>query len=328
MGKIKLGISLYCFTKEYATGEFTFEDCVKTAKELGAAGYEIVASQMIPSYPNVDVEFLEQVKQCTDKYGISPICYGANMDCGMIKGRDLSIDEMVERCIIDIKSAAKLGCKIIRQQYLLSPEGLRRIEPYARLYGVKVGIEMHNPETPSSANMLEYINVIKETKSSYIGLIPDFGCFAIKPNKPHWDAAIEAGAEEKHLNMAAQMKYDGVPLKEAIEELRKVNANEAVFGALQGMYGFVTFYNHPDLEGLKRIMPYCIHFHGKFHYLDKENKEVSIPYEDLLPLIQNSDFEGYIMSEYEDHVSGNAVEMTKKHIQLENNILNSSTQPI
>ncbi len=321
MSDIKLGISLYCFTNEYAKLEFSLEDCVRTAAELGATGYEIVAAQMIPSYPNVSDEFLAQVKEWKDKYGIAPVSYGANMDCGMVKGRDLTLEEMVRRAIIDIKSASKLGCKIVRQQYLLSAEGLRRIEPYARMYGIKVGIEMHNPETPKSKAMLEYLKVIKEVGSEYIGLIPDFGCFATKPNKPHWEEALKNGADEKHLELAAQMRYDGLDFNQASEKLKEVGAAPAVFVALQGMYGFVTFYNEPDVEGLKEIMPYCIHFHGKFHYLDENNVEASIPYDKVLEVIKDSDFSGYIVSEYENQASGDAVLMTKRHLEMEKAIL-------
>jgi hypothetical protein len=35
MGKIYLGATLFCFTKEYANGTFSFEDCVRKAAECG-----------------------------------------------------------------------------------------------------------------------------------------------------------------------------------------------------------------------------------------------------------------------------------------------------
>lgn len=66
------------------------------------------------------------------------------------------------------------------------------------------------------------------------------------------------------------------------------------------MYGFVTFYKKPDIEGLKKILPYCVEMHGKFHYV-RDLHEHSIPYEDILPIIRGSEYAGYIMSEYEDH---------------------------
>lgn len=321
MSEINLGISLFCFTREYATGYFSFEDCVRTAAEFGATGYEIVASQMIPSYPTVSDEFLAEVESCREKYGISPISYGANMDKGVLSHRHLTLDEMVERTIIDIKSAAKLGCKIVRQQYLLSPEGLKRIIPYAEYYGIKVGIELHNPETPSSPRIQEFLNVIIKSGSSYIGLIPDFGSFATKPNKPHWDEAIAKGADEEHLKLAAELRYEGVDFNTAKERLKLAGAADSVFVALQGMYGYVTFHKTPDFVGLKEIMPYCIHFHGKFHYLDSNNEEASIPYKEILSIIKESEFKGYIVSEYEDHASGKAVEMTRRQMLMQKTIL-------
>lgn len=323
MSRIKLGITLYCYTAEYARGIFSFEDCVAAAAANGVEGYEIVATQMIPSYPFISDEFAGRVQALKQQYGIGPVCYAANMDRGMLQDRDLTEDEMVARCINDIRCAHTLGCTILRQQFLLSPAGLRRVAPYAERYGVKVGIEIHNPETPSTAITQEYLRVIKESGSAYLGLIPDFGCFATKPNKPHWDEALSKGAPLKHLELAAQLRYDGVPLREAMERLKAAGANDAVFGAFQGMYGFVTFYKEPDLKGLEEILPHCIHFHGKFHYLDENNVEASIPYADILPVIAKSAFTGYIMSEYEDHVSGRAVEMTRRHILMEKAILGS-----
>ena len=70
------------------------------------------------------------------------------MDRGILKDRDLTEDEMVARAITDIISANKLGCTVMREQYLLSPSGLARIAPIAEAYNVHVGIEIHNPESP------------------------------------------------------------------------------------------------------------------------------------------------------------------------------------
>lgn len=133
-----------------------------------------MATQMIPSYPFVSDEFVEFINKCKEKYGIGPICYSANMDRGMLKDRDLTEDEMVARAITDIMSANKLGCTVMREQYLLSPEGLKRIAPYAEAYNVHVGIEIHNPESPITPAIMDYVKVIEETGSKYIGFVPDF----------------------------------------------------------------------------------------------------------------------------------------------------------
>ena len=68
-------------------------------------------------------------------------------------------------------------------------------------------------------------------------------------------------------------------------------------------------------------MPHCFHMHGKFHYLYEDLTEASIPYEEILNVVKESDYNGYIVSEYEDHESGNALLMTARHQQMMRKIL-------
>jgi hypothetical protein len=87
------------------------------------------------------------------------------------------------------------------------------------------------------------------------------------------------------------------------------------------MYGFVQFHKTPDLEGLKNILPYCFEFHGKCHYVGEDLKEASIPYEEVLPVILDSDYEGYIMAEFEDEGGYDEIEMTRHDIAMINKIV-------
>lgn len=325
MGEIKLGATLFCYTGEYARYEYDFEECVKQAALAGASGYEIVGTQMIPSYPNISDEFLGEVQRLKEVYGIGPVGYGANNDRGMLWDRDLSDDEMLADTIIDLKTANRLGCKVMRSQYMLSPAAFERLAPYAQLYDVKVGIEIHNPETPMSPAMQEYLKVIQKTGSKYLGFVMDFGCFAVAPNKPMWDEALRMGVKEEHLQLAADCRYQGLPIEETQKKLAEAGANPAVQRALQGMYGFVQFRPREELTGLldelKEILPYCFEMHGKFHYLSEDGKEPSIPYEEILTMIKNSDFSGYIISEFEDELNSGGYEFTRRHLAMEKRIL-------
>lgn len=321
MSNVKLGVSLYCFTKEYASGEYTLEDCIRRCAELGVDGFEIVATQMISSYPYISDKFLGQISGYAAEYGVRPICYGANTDRGMRYDRDLNEKELLQTTIRDIKSAHKLGCKIMRAQYLLSPKVMGLVAPYAEEYGIKVGIEIHNPETPTSPIMQEYLEVYEKTNSKFIGFVPDFGAFANKPNIDSYQGALSRGANKEMLDFAVALRYDNVTLPQAMKQLMEKGADAQVMASFHAMYGFLAFYNEPDLEGLKIIMPYCFHFHGKFHHIKEDGMEMSIPYEKILPIIKESGFDGYIMSEFEGHASGDAWEMTQKHIAMERKIL-------
>lgn len=320
MSRMKLGATLFCYGTEYARYQYDFEECVKQAYLAGAEGYEIVGTQMIPSYPNVSDDFLGMIQRLKAKYGIAPVGYGANNDKGMLHDRNLTDDEMLADTIIDLKTAHKLGCKVMRSQYMLSPKAFERLTPYAELYGVKVGIEIHNPESPLSPLMRRYLEVMKRTNSPYLGFIPDFGCFAIAPNKPHWLKALKAGVEEEHLQLAADLRRQGVPLEEAREKLMAMGAHPAINQTLQGMYGFVQFKPKEELprmlEELTEILPYCVEFHAKFHYLDEDLVEPSIPYQEILEVIKKSDFDGYLISEYEDELYCGGTEFTKRQLAM------------
>ena len=63
MADIKAGITLFSLGTAYLKGELDLEGVIRTAAEMGAEGYEIVASQMIPSYPYVSDEFVEFINE-------------------------------------------------------------------------------------------------------------------------------------------------------------------------------------------------------------------------------------------------------------------------
>lgn len=325
MSDIKLGATLFCYGTEYARYEYDFEECVKQAKLAGAEGYEIVATQMIPSYPNVSDEFLGQVHALKEKYGIGPVSYAANNDKGMRCDRNLTDDEMLADAIIDLKAANKLGCKVMRVQYMMSPEAFERLAPYAELFDVRCGIEIHNPETPGSSCMQRYLDVIKRTGSEYLGFVPDFGFLSVQPNRPQWMKALEAGVKEEHLQLAAQLRREGVSQEEATKKVMEAGASPAIMPALAGMFGFVQFHDEKDLPGmlqeLRDILPYSFECHGKFHYLDEQCHEASIPYNEILPVLAEEGYKGYLICEYEDELYCGGTEFTRRQMIMEKNLL-------
>lgn len=96
---------------------------------------------------------------------------------------------------------------------------------------------------------------------------------------------------------------------------------------LDSMYGFVQFRKSckKEMEGLKKIMPYCFEMHGKCHYVDENLHEVSIPYEDIIPVIADSEYNGYIVTEYEDEGGYNAVEQTTRHVAMVKKLLGNKS---
>ena len=324
-GKLKLSATLFCYGTEYARFQYDFEECVKQAALAGAQGYEIVGTQMIPSYPNVSDEFLGMVNRLKAEYGIAPTSYGANNDKGMRPDRNLTDDEMLADAILDLKAAHRLGAKVMRVQYMMSPEAFGRLATYAELYDVRCGIEIHNPETPSSEVMQAYLDVIKKSGSKHIGFVPDFGFLAVEPNYPAWQKALEAGVKEEHLQLAAKLRREGATQDEAVRCVLEAGASPAILGVVAGMWGFVQFHDRKDLPDLLKqledILPYSVECHCKFHYLDENCKEGSIPYEEIFELLKKSGYEGYLVCEYEDELYCGGTAYTRRMLEMEKRLL-------
>lgn len=220
--------------------------------------------------------------------------------------------------IRDIKNAHKMGCRVVREQFLIGAENFIRLAPYAEAYGIKVGIEIHNPDSPVSPMIMEYREKIENSGSEYLGFLPDFGCFATKPNKMSWDDALKAGGNEKLLEMARDMRYEGKTEDEAGRVLSENGATNTELSVLRDMYGFLQFKKDisKELQGLKDILPYCFHMHGKYHYLSEELVEASIPYPEIMQIVKDSDYSGYIVSEYERYHSDESIEMLSRHLKM------------
>lgn len=318
MSDIKLGVTLYSFSTEYCSGSMDLEDCIRKAHEFGAKGFEIVATQMIDSYPFVSDEFLGRFRDICERYDMTPVSYGANMDKGLYRNREMTDDEMVQFAIRDIRNAHKLGCKVMREQFLIGPENFARLAPYAEAYNVKVGIEIHNPDYPHSPMVDSFIEAIQKSGSKYLGFVPDFGCFANKPNKMLWDNSVAAGANKDILEMIRDMRWDGIAQDEAQKRAVEAGAGKPELEFLRDSFGTFQFRKDvtPLLEGLKDMMPMCFHMHGKFHNVSENLEEAAIPYKEILEVIKASDYDGYIVSEFEQYNSGCTDEYLSRHIRM------------
>src|SRR6516225_2584419 len=102
---IKRGVSLYSFQEEYFLRKMTLEDCISKAASFGAKGIEIIGEQMVPGFPKLTAEFLEQWSGWMKKYGTTPVCHDMFLDFKKFKGKRLSQEEQLQSIIRDLQFA-------------------------------------------------------------------------------------------------------------------------------------------------------------------------------------------------------------------------------
>ena len=315
--KVKLGVRFFSFRNQYP-----YEEALEKIKAMGKDAFDITASQTVPGYPWPSDEYIDYFVSTYKKHGMQLISYDGNIDKGIRSDRQLNDDEMFFYALNDITYAVRFGAKIHRIQWHLPAHVLEKLAPYCEMYQIKAGIEIHSPLRPSSPIMQEYIEMLERVKSPWIGLIPDFSSFADKPRPSFLANARKNGISEEIISYVIDCVYNEVPPAEAEEHLKSLGAGRREFMFMSEAYH--SGFGHPDYEGLKRIMPYVIHVHGKFYTFDENGNDAVIPIEKLLPIIRDSGYDGYITSEYEGHMDGcldDPAEMVGKQLELYTRIL-------
>ncbi|MBR2782499.1 MAG: TIM barrel protein [Oscillospiraceae bacterium] len=340
MANIKLGLTLYSLTKEQVNFGWTTEDCLKAAKQLGVTGVEFVASQTFGThYPWPTDEELYNVANLCAKYGLEIAAYSGQADRGKRSDLlDLSEEDMLAYAINDVKNAYKIGAKAQRQQNNMYPEAFKKLAPWAEKYGVKVGIEMHNPMTPREPNSEAFNKAIEEADSPYIGWTPDFGMFG---------SSMMTGARPKNMSEADQKiaqqmarRRMGIPSRAGMpeevcqffedhqdmsnEELEAAMAQFDLTDFQKGAIHVMLF--NPDLAGDTRdtiwedfesiIVPHTVHCHGKFTSLNEEGDDPNIHTSRVLDILKKSDYDGYISIEWEGRTDHPTMPVLQRHVDF------------
>ncbi|MBS7654681.1 MAG: sugar phosphate isomerase/epimerase family protein [Candidatus Bathyarchaeia archaeon] len=74
------------------------------------------------------------------------------------------------------------------------------------------------------------------------------------------------------------------------------------------------------LQSLRDIMPYAVHVHAKAHAFDGDGEEVNTPYRELLAIIKESGYDGYISAEFEGWWEGKDFD-SRKIVEIHVNLL-------
>ena len=295
MSDIKLGISLYSFSTEFIHEKLDFEGVLKKAKDMGYQGVEIVAAQMVPDYPYPTDEWLAECKALLAKYELEPVCWSAYIDMGIRSDRDLTEDEIIQFTVNDLIYAKKAGFPLVRTQHAISPKIFRQMIPFCKELGVKLTIEMHHPHHPEVPVWKEYFDIMKNEGKGILGFVPDFSIFQTMPHKLYLDQAVSFGCRPEKLAEIVELHRQ----KADYSVVANGDYNEIEKHTAEEMFG--KFSAPAKMEQWKDIIDCAFYMHGKFYYLDNDEHDPCIPFEEIVAEIKRLGYKGYIASEYEGH---------------------------
>jgi len=274
---IHRGVSSYCWDEQLYFN-MDLEDMFMHMQDIGAYGLEILADGIVKGYPNPSNDWLDKWFGMIEKYDIVPVEYGHWVESRMFRDRDYTTDEALAMLIHDIKLASFMGFTCMRTKLGVCDETLTPVPNWREF--IKRALpyaEKYN------VVMLPEIHLPTKLKSK---MIDDYVEFIDKEQTKHFGLNIDFG-------VFMTQSADGRPRRQ----------------------GPVDMSPSPP-EDLIPLLPYVYCCHAKFNNMNEDFEETTIPYKEVIDIMKEHNWNGYLLSEYEGpnkDVPGYATTQVRRH---------------
>jgi sugar phosphate isomerase/epimerase len=302
-----LGVTFYSYQDELVTHRMDVEDCIAAVSELGADGIEIVGEEGLPDYPRFSEKFVADWFGWMHRYGTRPVCYDCIYDSNLYSSRALTLKESADIIVRDLDIAHRLGFSIMRAQRTIPAEVIEQVIPQAEKLGIRMGIEIHAPVLLRSSWMDPFMEVIHKTGTKHFGFVVDMGIFVSRPPRVQRDWHVRRGASAKIAEYVEKSYEDRSDKDKTLSEVNKMGGNDADRRWVNAAYQ----YSNNDPKDLLKFPELIFHCHAKFYEMTDALDEYSIRYAEIIPILKQAGFTGYLCSEYEGQRHINDVEQTR-----------------
>jgi sugar phosphate isomerase/epimerase len=264
---------------------------------MGAPGIEIIGEQTFWGWPeaSVDEAKIDEWHSLIAKYDAVAVSHDFMLDYKRYKGRMMPFEEQVASVKKDIDFGARLGMKYIRALVSIAPEVLVAAAPYAEEKNIKILIEVHAPLHFDHPWIIRHAEAFEKSGSDALGFLPDMGMFLFK-FPPVWkERFIRNGVPQKIADYIETAYEDRVLSEYVILNVREMGGEGPALGMAETLRHNAAFEPKRMLDFMHRIH----NVHGKFYQMDENLVEPSIPYDEIVKVLKQGGYKGYICSEYE-----------------------------
>ncbi len=323
MEKIKHSITYYGFGEKWRAGHYTFEDLFRISARLGGDGIEIVAPQMVPTYPFPSEAWITYFQGLCAEHHLTPVSYSVYVDTSKHTGRLLTEDERIETTITDMEYAKMLGFSVVRTNAMLTAATMEKLLPYAEELGIHLAPELHGPQKPSSPEWQEFIELFERKNSAYIGVVMDFTSFNSAPPANFLDIVPDWACNKQLLLKARDLfEYTEMPLDGICDFVRENGGTDADIEIMKiRLFRGFGPYDRTKVEwdGFRSLLKWSKYMHGKFYYVDENLETKGIDYPRIIKIMKEENYQGFMASEYEGagwDPERNDEEQIARHIQM------------
>lgn len=213
---IQLGVSLYSYQQARFFKELELEAQIREVGEQleGATGIELV-DEMSLRYPDPGLAFVRQWFDWMERYGTVPVTMDVSMDVLQFRDHVMSVDECAARLRHDIRLAKALGFRNVRVLSTTPLAVMLAALPLAEELDIRLGKEIHQPMPLEGREVTEIVEFVERSGTTYLGIVPDFGIFQIRPSEAllQWfeRRGAQAAACEAAVELAALLQRGDAP---------------------------------------------------------------------------------------------------------------------
>lgn len=324
----QIGVTLYSFTNEWLTRQFELDTLLREVAKRGLGpNIEIIGFQSFKEFPDVSDDFAARFKDLIAETGLNPVSCAINSDRFLKPGQQ-PIDDaaLVEYHKRQLRSAKKMGFKLVRYQFALPVHLLPEIAPYAEELDIVMGVEVHAPMWAGHPAVQAYGEMYEKLNTPVLGWIPDFGGTASRIPESMLDAARKAGANESLLDKLKEVWLEQGMSHEKAGRLREwalANGHAPAHIQAASLAFFILSNNDP--KSWADLVDRTVHIHGKFYGVSEDLVEEAIDYATILPLFRDGGFTGTMVSEWEGHAydTRDAFLQVERHQAMSRKILAS-----
>lgn len=202
---------------------------------------------------------------------------------------------MLDSVIRDIKHANRLGCTVIRVIVNTPPEIMAKAAQYTEQYNVRLGLEIHAPFNFEHEWIQRHLEIYDKVGSPYLGIIPDMGIFEKRFPRVRSNRYIRQGAHPHIVQYISEVYERHEGFDSLLDDVKKMGAN----GLDLAMANDIQHMTYENPRKLLEYIPIIFHIHAKFNEMLEDYTEYSIPYEEVIPVLIEGGYSGYLSSEYE-----------------------------
>jgi sugar phosphate isomerase/epimerase len=288
----KRGVSIYCYSQDIDVS-VTLEDCFVEISDMGSPGrkmgVELLANGHIDGYPSPSDSWVKKWFDMCEKYEIQPVEYGHWIDSKLYaEGPEglLNTKESVAELVQDIKLANRLGFTCGR---------------------TKIGVI--DRELFPVPNWREIIKAaLPVAEKNNFRMLTEF----------HSPTLLKGRVIDEYMDFITKEKctpWFGLNIDFSVFQNKFPDTGPRP-GAGMGPGGPRAF-SKP--EEIIPLLPYIHCCHAKFNDINRDCEDQTIPYPEIVKILVDHQWDGYLLSEYEgmDKGSGGAWSAVRRqHVLL------------